>query len=419
MTNKSVLRVASLFFVLALISTTCGWIPFVAPVTIHSTPEGAEVYTAGATNAVGVTPFKTYIFHPSKKFEIRLDKFRNKPVTLNFNSPKDVFVTLHPIPVLVYTKPNADIYAAGSDTLLGRTPLEVDVLLKDQNYVLKTKDYYDQNIVVGLSSPNPLVIEMKHRPIITITAKQSGVKIYENGRFFANAPITEEITKARTFEFRKDGFYKKTVSLTPEKTHRMAYKMAVSLDPLPVITIKATPSNADIYVVGKSDKIGTGSAKLMIEKETSFEVKADRYYTKNFTVSAKSQRAAVTLKPMPYVTITSDPSGAQVYLGDKLLGTTPLEQLIETETTYKLIRKGCLPQTITLNGKNAQPSIKLEKVPPPPPPPESVVEEKAVAIKDVAAAETGNPLSMGLIGGLAIAAIAVIGIIIAIVKKKK
>lgn len=418
MTNKSVFRVASLFFVLALISTTCGWIPFVAPVTIHSTPEGAEVYKVESETPAGITPFKTYIFHGDKAFEVRLDKFHTEPITLNFESPEDVFVPLRPVPVLVYTKPNADIYAAGSDTPLGSTPLDVNVLLDDKNYVLKTKDYYDQEIVIGLSSPNPLVTEMKHRPIITVTTAQTGVKIYENGNFFANAPITQEIMESRTFEFRKEGYYKKTINLTPEKTHKLAYQTTIELTPLPIIEIQSTPAGADVYMVGQSTSIGKAPLKLTIEKETSFEVKADRYYTESFTVSAKSQLAKVTLNAMPYVTITSDPSGAQVYLGDKRLGTTPLEQLIEKETTYKLVQEGYLPQTITLNGKNAQPSITLEEIPPPPPP-EPVVEEVVVVEEEVVAAETGSPLSMGLIGGLALAAIAVVGIIIAIAKKKK
>jgi hypothetical protein len=370
MTNKIVSRLTGLSLILASTLTAAGWIPFTAPVTIETDPDGAEVFAAGGETPLGVTPFNTRVFMGEKRLEVRMDKFYTEEVVLNQDTPETVALTLRPTPVLVYTKPAAALYAEDSSTPLstdGRTA--VSVSLEDKNYVLKAKDYFDKKITIGLGTDSPQVIELEHRPLIKLTAAQSGVDIYENGSFLAKAPVTEEILKPRTFEFRKEGFYKKSVDLTPAQTHAKAYQMQVSLEPLPVITIKATPSSADIYMVGKSEKIGTGSAELMIEKETAFEIKADRYYPETFTVDARTQTAAKTLKAMPYVMIKSSPAGAAVALNGKSIGTTPVEQLIEKSVSVELTKEGYISKTVTLDGRDLSPMIALEAKPVAPPTP--------------------------------------------------
>lgn len=419
MKNKYVFRIASLFFVLTLVSATCGWIPFTAPVTIHSVPEGATVYKADGAGALGVTPYKTRVFHSEKTFEIRKEGFYDQQILVDFNAPEGVYVKLKARPVVVYTKPTADIYAKGSDTPQGNTPLEVDVYHEDRTYTLKAKDYYDKEITVGLSTKSPLVIALDRRPIITLTAIPEGTGIYENDKRIATTTLTEEILANRTFELRKEGYFKKTVELTSTSP----YEITAELTPLPVITIKTTPADADIYMVGKDKPLGKGALTLTIEKATRFEVKADRYYAETFTAEPKTQTAEVKLDAMPYVTITSDPAGSEVYLAGKRLGTTPLEQLIEKPTPYEIRREGYQPQTVTLNGKDAQPAITLTAIP--------VVEEIVEAVEEVveetvveAPVIEETPVAeqeanRSLIGGIAAAVIVGLIILIAALKKKK
>lgn len=420
MTKQTVLRATSLVFTLAITLTVSGWIPFTAPVTITSTPEGAPVFEVGAEEPIGVTPFETFVFVFDKELEVRMDKFYTEPVLLDYNSPKDIHINLRTQPVLVYTKPSAELYDADSGELIGKTPMDVTVLMDtNRNCVIRKKDYFDQEVIVGLETENPQIFELKHRPLMTMSAAQSGVEIYENGSYLSKAPTTEEIGKTRTFEFRKEGYYPKTVSVTPAQTHQQSYKMEVELKPLPVIEIEATPADAEIYMAGDSKPLGKGSVKVKIADKTSFTVKADRYYDESFTVEAKSQRADVKLEAMPYVTITSSPSGAKVTMNGKSIGTTPVEQLIEKPVSVKLTKDGYLPKTVTLNSSNLKPMITLEEEPPPPPPePETNIAPVVVEEVVEEPAPSGG-LSPAVIGGIAVAAIALIGIIIGFAKKKK
>ena len=414
-TNKSFARLAGLFLTLALISTTCGWIPFTAPVTIHSTPENVAVYKPGGEEPIGVTPFKTHIFIADKTFELRMDKFYDEPVTLAFDSPENVYLKMKPKPVLVYTKPAADVFPVGSDTSLGNGSVDVKVLYEDRNYVIKAADYYDKEITIGLATDTPVVVELEHRPVITLSAVQDDVDIYEDDALLAKAPVKEEILESRSFEFRKEGYYKKSVDLTSAQTHEFSYAMMVDLIPLPIITIDVTPADAEIYLVGDDKPLSTGSLSVTIEETTSFEVKADRYYSETFTAEAtEDQLATVKLDPMPYVMIDSSPSGASVSIDGTVIGTTPVEQLIEEPVSVELTKEGYLPQTVTFDGSELSPVVTLKEVPPP------VVTNATpqAGAESAVKASDESGMNLPLIGGAVAAVIAAL-IAALIVKKKK
>ena len=366
--KQTATRIAGLLLTMAITLTVSGWIPFTAPVTIHSTPEGAPVYKAGSDIQIGTTPYKTFVFIWDRDYEVRMDKFYTEPVLLDCHSPKDIYVTLRPTPVLVYTKPSAELYNAESGERVGDTPMDVTVFTEDRNYVIKKDDYYSQDVTIGLETKNPQVIELKHRPLITINCAQDNVEIYENGSFLSKAPLSDEINTPRTFEFRKAGYYSKTLSISPAQTHELNYQTSVELEELPLIQIEATPASAEIYMAGKTSPLGKGKVTLKIAEKTTFTVKADRYYEESVTVDAKPQKATVSLKAMPYVTLSSSPSGATVSINGKTIGTTPLEQLAEKPITAKLTKDGYIPQTVTLTANNLKPTVTLKEVPPPPPP---------------------------------------------------
>ncbi|MFA7257319.1 MAG: PEGA domain-containing protein [Kiritimatiellales bacterium] len=415
MTKKTV----GLFFVLSLILTICSC----APVTIDTVPTGADVYSADGKTELGTTPFDTSIFVGDKNYIVRKARYFDEPVSLNYDSERNVIMKFRPTPVLVYTKPGAEIYPDGSETSIGTTPMKVPVADKDRTYTLKAKDYYDQNITVGIDSPDPLIIELARRPIVTISVEPEGVEVYENGKRIGSAPIREEILTPRTFELRKAGYFTQTGTITGAPP----YEIHTVLRPFPVITVSAAPADAQVYREG--GLIGKAPVQLAVGEKTELEVRADRYYTQNIVLTPESPaQVNVELKAMPYVTINSEPAGAEVFIAEKSIGSTPVEQLIEKDTVIELRKEGFETKTTTLTGADKQITVTLEAIPaqtpaaPAPAPAVSETQPAAPAVAAEAPAPAAQPAAKGnnlfLIAGVAVI-VAILAILLILKRKKK
>lgn len=417
MTNKSVIQC----FALTLILTVCGC----APVSIHSAPPGAAVYKADSDKQVGTTPYNTSVFVSDKNYTVRKERFFEEPVKLDFESPRHINVNLRPMPVLVYSKPDAQVYAAGSATAIGKTPMKLPAYATNCTYILKSEGYYDQEVTVGPESQDTLVVELNRRPLVTIASAPSGVDVYENGKRVGATPLQQEVQGLRVFELRKEGYFTRGIVLTGAPP----YEVSAELKPFPVITVTATPANAKVYQAGSK----TGAAvpfKLAVGKQIVLEVRADRYYPQSVTLQPKATETInVALKAMPYVTINSQPAGAELFINGKSIGAAPVEQLIEKDTVVELRKEGFVTKTATLTGADKQVTVTLEAVPPPAAPEETNAVTQAAADTQAPAAQapvttapaveeekkaTGLPWIA--IGG-AVAAIA--GIILFLIKRKK
>ena len=395
------------FFCLSLIFAICSC----APVTIKTVPSEAAVYSADGQTQVGSTPFDTSVFIGDKNFTLRKDRYFDEPVKLDFNSPREIDLKLRPVPVLVYSKPDADIYEAGAETSVGRTPMKISLYDKERIYTLKKADYYDQNITVGLDSPDPIVVKLERRPIVTISAIPDGVEVYENEKLIGVAPVREEILTARTFELRKPGYFTKTGTLTGAPP----YEISIQLRPFPVITVAATPAGAQIHRDG--GLIGKDSVQLSVGEPIVLQVSADRYYTQSVTLTPESAaQVNVALKAMPYVMINSQPDGAEVFIDGKSVGVAPIEQLIEKDTVVELSKDGFIAKTATLTGADKEVTIVLEAVPVAPETEAGVKDDAASQVVEIPVATEKKGLLRIVIGG-AIAAIA--GLAFFLIKRKK
>jgi hypothetical protein len=390
-----------LTWVVALILTLCSC----APVTIDTTPSGAEVYSADGQTLLGSTPFKTAILNSDKAYTVRKDRYFEEPVDLAFDAPRNVKLDLYPTPVLVYSKPDAQIFAAGSDTSIGQTPLSMNVENAPRTYTLKAADHFDRDITISLDSPDPLVIELERRPFVTIATVPANAQIYEKGQLLGTAPIRTEILQPRTFEVRKEKHFSKTFVLNGAPPYETTFK----LQPFPVITVTASPAGAQILRAG--NVLGKGSIKLDVGEAMQLEVRADRYYPQSVTISPESAaQVKVDLKAMPYVTLSSDPAGAEARANGSLIGVTPVELLVEKETSVELSKEGFVSKTVVLTATDRQVSATLDAVPPPTPVitdvPEATVDETEKSAPAKAPA-SGQPLLWGL-GAVALAVIAAI-----------
>lgn len=381
-----------------LILALCGC----APVTINSVPPGATVYSADGQTQLGSTPFDTRVIHWDKEFTVRQPGYFDEPVQLNYNSARTVNVALKPAPIEVSSSPVAEIYPSGASVAIGKTPLKLNVSAEEKMYTFKADGYYDQDIAVSIGSPDPLVVTLARRPIVTLSATPSGTEVYEKGKRIGTAPIVEEIGVSRTFELRKENYFTRTITLAGAPP----YEVSVDLKPFPVVTVAATPANATIYSGNKL--LGKTPFSLPVGEKTDLEVRADRFYPQKVTLTPESKdQVAVSLKAMPFVTVSSEPAGAQVFVAGKSAGTTPIELLVEKTTPIELRKEGFVTETSSLTGADKQVTVKLQAVPPPvqeEPKIEPVVEkeepviEKPVAAEPVkeVAAEIETPPSSGV-----------------------
>lgn len=93
------------------------------------------------------------------------------------------------------------------------------------------------------------------------------------------------------------------------------------------LVIRTVPTNADIYI--DNEKVGTGYASkaVALGAEHSYKVQCANYYPKEGRVyfSQKEEKSLnIELDPnFGYITIKSDPSGADVYVDEVKVGVTP------------------------------------------------------------------------------------------------
>lgn len=396
-----------LFFVLSLILAICSC----APTTINTIPPGAGVYRADGQTQLGTTPFDVNIFVSEKDFTVRKDRYFDEPVKVNFDSARRIDMKLRAMPVLVYSKPDAAIYPTNSETSIGNTPMKIKVGDKAVTYTLKAKDYYDQEISVGTESPDPLVVVLARRPIVTISAAPEGVGVYENDKLIGISPVQEEILTPRTFELRKENYFTQRGTITGAPP----YEVRAVLRPFPVITVSATPSGAQISRSGSL--VGKDSVKLPVGEKTVLDVSADRYYKESVTLTPESPaQVYVALKAMPYVMINSQPAGAKVVVNGVSVGMTPVEQLIEKDTIIELSKDGFITKTATLTGADKQVTVTLEAVPAAT---NEVAAVKQPAKEKKAAAE--KPASKGIspFVWIGVALIAIIPLVLFLIKRKK
>lgn len=397
-------RSIGLFFVLSLILSICSC----APTTINTIPPGAGVYGADGMTQLGTTPFDVNIFVGEKNFTVRKDRYFDEPVMVNFESSRTIDLKLRTVPVLVYSKPDAAIYPAGSETSIGNTPMKVQVGDKAATYTLKAKDYYDKEITVGIDSADPLVVELARRPFVTISASPEGVGVYENDKLIGLSPVREEILTSRTFELRKENYFTQRGTITGAPP----YEVRAVLRPFPIITVSATPSGAQISRAGSV--ISKDSVKLPVGDKIVLDVSADRYYKESVTLTPESSAEVfVALKAMPYVMINSQPAGAKVVINGASVGVTPVEQLIEKDTVIEVSQDGFIAKTATLTGADKQVLVTLEAVPAP------VVSEAPAdkPVKEVAEEPASKGISPFVWIGVAL--VAVILLVLFLIRRKK
>ena len=189
-------------------------------------------------------------------------------------------------------------------------------------------------------------------------------KEYDNGEYRLYVSSNRE--GSIVIRYNGDCVYSLPSRLKEGKIYEMVLGMETG-----TLTVVATPVEAKIYV--DNAYVGTGSVnvQLSVGAEHRCRVECQDYIKVEKTVSfAKDEEKTLNVELMPnfgYLTVKSEPSGAELYIDDKKVGTTPYlaRKINRGQHRVEVRKRGYEPYaevvTININETLRLENIKLEE----------------------------------------------------------
>ena len=215
---------------------------------------------------------------------------------------------------------------------LGTTPLSFKI--PAGTYVFKfdklnCKTYWEK---VTLQQNATKTVEVQLQPVaasVMIKSVPTGMKVEFNGDQIGETPLTIRDLPCghHSAILKKQGYVQKAIEWDVEDARPQQIKVEMSSN-VGTLRIDSTPSTANLSIDGEprghtpfNDRVEQGQHKIRIEKDgfAVFEQLATINREKTTAVTASLQVLPGSLK------ITSTPSGATVFIGDKQYENTPTE----------------------------------------------------------------------------------------------
>jgi hypothetical protein len=318
--------------VLAFILSGC------APVTVSSVPPGAKLYYKDNDKLIGTTPMRVNLIASGKEIVVRKEGFFSKTIVLSPIDPKNIEVKLYKRNrvMLVSNPPGAEVFLDGKR--LGRTPYRLDYKKPDRTFELKAPGYAPVSYTIPDDPEGDVIVNLDRGNTVLIQSIPKKAEIYTiEGGHLGTTPLAVPAAEELFLEMRKDGYYTKEFSVDEETVN----PFHVELEREPIIIVYSEPAGA--IVVHRGVTLGQTPYRQLVKEDMDLEIVNDRYYTEKITIAPDSPRQVkVALKSKPFVLIKSTPENASLYRsgGVELLGTTPVEVLVEKDTAFEMHMKG-------------------------------------------------------------------------------
>jgi len=173
--------------------------------------------------------------------------------------------------------------------------------------------------------------------MLTITSEPSGSKVYIDGVEKGSTPLTFSLSfpKATVYqaEIKHEGFKDETIIIEKEPRDKTVYNAKLK-NLFKEVTITSEPSGSKVYIDGVEKGITPLTFPLNISYVTSYKATIKHEGFKDETIIIEKEPKDKTvynakLKNLfKEVTITSEPSGANVIVNGILKGTTPYNDSI-------------------------------------------------------------------------------------------
>ncbi len=308
-------------------------------VTVTSTPPGAKVYKKQGNQLIGKTPLKVKLVAANKEYVLRKEGYFSKTVVVSPTDSASTSIELQRRQrVLVLTDPpGAELYVKDVGRV-GATPYQMDYSKPYRTFEVRMPGYDPKMVTVSDDPEGNVIVELDRGDALLVVSKPKNAEVYDlEGNSVGVTPLSVPASEKQTYEMRKDGYY--TVQFKVDEETKSP--LVVELKREPIILVQTEPAGA--YVVHRGVTLGQTPFRHLVKEDMEIEIKADRYYTQEIMIGPDSPRTIeLALEPLPYVTINSDPAGAQLYRsgGVEYIGATPIEVLVEKDSAFELHKKG-------------------------------------------------------------------------------
>jgi len=188
---------------------------------------------------------------------------------------------------------------------------------------------------VGRAQPQPI------SGTLVVNSTPQGAQLYLNGRFVGSTPVTVRVTPGRQdVELRLAGYetYRTSVNVNPGQTVNINATLERTRPSTGTLVVNSSPQGAQVYVDGRF--VGNTPLSIGINPgRADIEVRLDGYDTfRTSVVIAPGQTTTINAGLNPsrrtgVLSVSSSPSGADVYIDNQRVGRTPYSVQIN-EGTY-------------------------------------------------------------------------------------
>ncbi|NNJ70284.1 MAG: PEGA domain-containing protein [Kiritimatiellales bacterium] len=325
---------------------------------LTSTPT-AEVYENNTK--VGQTPYSFSIVSGRRSLTLKRFGYVEQPIEVTALDPKQLHFDLQWVGrTHVETQPpGATVYSKDSMKKLGTTPCGL-TLSRGESVVIKKEGYetvereLDPNMRYMVKLKSTAGYKSVSYKDIQFTSSQGSVHIYDRiaGERIGITPVRLYLETGSALEYRLAGF-KSRYDLV---SRNAPMRVNIELEPLTRVTFTGPPG-ASIYRAGGIEKIGDVPVTLEVTGDTLCEVKKDGFYDRTVALAPGSpSRMSVELEKIPYKTIVTEPTGAEVYRlgGIEKLGLTPYTAVVKEERVFEIKKEGYRTSLIGMGPTSAE-----------------------------------------------------------------
>ncbi len=318
---------------------------------VNSTPAGALVYLDD--QFLGTTPL-TYERAPSGQHLLSLTKqgYSKYKTTISIKeytvTTRNITMGIEGMASIASEPMGASVYIDG--VYMGETPWKKNVSAGEHTLKLSLDKYLDveQKFKVNVDSLTQIDLRLQPAAYLSLISTPSQVFAYLNGKYIGKTPLNLKLkygTYRIKYVLENHSDFATSVTLDPFDTKTVSAVM----QPVQNVEIDSNPKGADVILDGKEAGKTPITLTGLTYGQHMIVVKKDGYvqYSTSLNVNSTEKKILqVNLTPFSgELKVYSNPSVAEVYLDNVLLGYTPFDKsgISVGEHTLKIVKDAYNP----------------------------------------------------------------------------